>query len=59
MWKIGEVPPSTLVLKALSNPLPWPVDDAIVDAFKRSVEAMGKRVVAATFTIADSATFRM
>jgi hypothetical protein len=35
---MGELPPSSLAIEALSESLPWPVDDAIIEAIKKSAE---------------------
>lgn len=55
---MGELPPSILVLKALSGPLPWPVDDVILDAFKRSIAAMESRCSDALQNIENDASLK-
>jgi len=34
----GHVPPVGLTLMALQTPLPWPIDDGIIDGLKQSIE---------------------
>lgn len=56
---MGQLPPSIVALEALSNPLPWPVDDAIVDALKKSAALLEDRCATAIRNIGASASPKM
>jgi len=47
----GQLPPTALTLKALAQPLPWPVDDEILGALKRSVQHVEEKVATASANI--------
>ena len=55
----NQVPPSSLVVKALAEPLPWELPDEVKDAFKRSIQLLESRVSTALANIGDGLSFKM